>query len=73
MAKADGGQQTWEWVVSHWDQLKAQLPAGLVTRIFDGIAGLADREVAESVHAFCAEHEIPLIGAASTNCSSGWT
>ena len=63
MAKAAGGQQTWEWVVSHWDQLKAQLPAGLVTRIFDGIAGLADREVAESVHAFCAEHEIPLIGA----------
>jgi puromycin-sensitive aminopeptidase len=63
MTKAAGGPQTWEWVVSHWDQLKAQLPAGLLTRIFDGIAGLADADVAESVHAFCAEHEIPLIGA----------
>jgi puromycin-sensitive aminopeptidase len=63
MAKPAGGRQTWEWVMAHWDQLKAQLPAGLLNRIFDGIAGLADPEVAASVHAFCAENEIPFIGA----------
>ncbi|MGH9116176.1 MAG: ERAP1-like C-terminal domain-containing protein, partial [Acidimicrobiales bacterium] len=62
MGRRAGGRLAWQWLEEHWQQVVSRLPGLLVSRTLDGIPALFDADVAASVHAFTASHEIPLAG-----------
>jgi puromycin-sensitive aminopeptidase len=62
LGQRGAARSSWEWVERHWEVLESRFASGLLARIFDAIPAVVEADLAESVHAFCDTHEIPMAG-----------
>ena len=59
IANRDNGAAAWEFVAAHWADIEVRFPANSLSRLVGGIRSTRDREQAERVAAFLADHPIP--------------
>jgi puromycin-sensitive aminopeptidase len=58
MGNRAGGELTWAFVESHWDELLERLPNNTISRMLSGVAGLCAPGLAPRVHAFLESHPV---------------
>ncbi len=59
LANRDNGPAGWEFVAARWADIEARFPANSLSRLVGGIRATRDRDQAEQVAAFLADHPIP--------------
>jgi puromycin-sensitive aminopeptidase len=50
--------EVWGFLTDRWDEISTRFPSSTVPRLIDGIRGVSDRELAEAIAGFLAEHPI---------------
>jgi puromycin-sensitive aminopeptidase len=59
MGNRNHGPRAWAFVQANWDAINERFPSNSIARLLEGIRGLSDPAVADSVFAFFADHEVP--------------
>ena len=59
LANRDAGQEAWDFLTSHWDDLSAAFPTNSLSRMLAGVTALDRPEPAARVRDFIAAHPVP--------------
>jgi puromycin-sensitive aminopeptidase len=59
MGNRNHGPRAWAFVQANWDAINERFPSNSIVRLLEGIRGLSEPEVADTVFAFFTEHEVP--------------
>ena len=58
----DAVAATWGYIDDRWDQINERLPVNAISRMIEGVTGVADPDVARAVETFFQTTEVPQAG-----------
>jgi hypothetical protein len=59
LADRVGAQLAWAFIEDHWDTIIERFPDNSIGRMLEGIAALADPDLAPRIHRFLETHPVP--------------